>query len=274
MEENVAMTFVRVSKLLISAAASIVMIGATTAFAVPTPLGIFTFSGTSPTDGRNQNAKASFAANGTTLIIDLWNTGGPNQVGGITSVLNGIAFSFMSPITSITPTMGSAPDGKVDCTGTSCVFDNTAASDTSSTPFGWKDQHSGGSPFTTEVFAPQGFKPQGIVNANITHTDGIPNAQHNPYLVSDSNGTINPVEFQLTIGGISTVPALDPNSVKFYFGTVPDIQNGTLCSDCTPSPTQVVPEPSTWIMLVTGTLCLIGYGWSRRRPFQNEEASI
>jgi hypothetical protein len=267
------MTSVGKSKLLILAAAMTLMVSINAAFAVPVPLGTFTFSGTSPGDGRDQNAKASFTANGTTLIIDLWNTGGANQVGGISSVLDGIAFSFVSSITSITPTTGSAPDGMVNCTGVSCVFDNTPASETNSTPFGWKDQHSGGSPFTTEVFAPQGFKPKGIVNANLTHTDGIPNAQHNPYLVSDSNGTTNPVEFQLTVGGVNTVPALDIHSVKFYFGTGPDVQPGTCIRDCEPT-TQVVPEPSTWLMLVTGTLCLLGYGWSRGRAPQEADTSL
>jgi hypothetical protein len=67
----------------------------------------------------------------------------------------------------------------------------------------------------------------------------------------------------------------DISDVSFQYGTALTEPNvpGTCLRDCGPG-THVVPEPSTWIMLVTGTLCLLGYGWSRRQAQQEAETSI
>jgi hypothetical protein len=65
-------------------------------------------------------------------------------------------------------------------------------------------------------------------------------------------------------------PSTAVSNVSFQYGTALTEPNIPGCRDCT----HVVPEPSTWIMLVTGTLCLLGYGWSRRQAHQDAGTSI
>jgi hypothetical protein len=91
------------------------------------------------------------------------------------------------------------------------------------------------------------FKPYGIVNTDLQDTDGIPNAQHNPFLEGQ-------VTFDFAITNPSHI-AIDVTSANLYFGTVPDIQTGVA----------TVPEVSTWAMMVAG-LGLVGLHVRRRKP--------
>jgi len=84
----------------------------------------------------------------------------------------------------------------------------------------------------------------------------------------------NSVAYTLTANAPFSLSELG-STVVFQYGTSttePPL-TGSCLRDCTPPP-QVVPEPSTWIMLVTGTLGLLGYGWSRRQTHQDAETSI
>jgi hypothetical protein len=209
---------------------------------------IFTASGTAG-DGRPENGKATINfASLTSMTITLENTAGVGQLGGISSVLDGFALTFPSAPTGITltgVTVGGLPLG-YDCTSTACV-----AVAPGSSPFGWGVMTSGtfngvaASLATPLLAAGNGsYKPLGIVNNNITHTDGIPNTQHNNYL----NG---PVTFSFTVSGLTQIPNV--TAAKFYFGTVPDSVTGTL-----------VPEPATLAMLSGGLVGLATFG--RRYP--------
>ena len=65
------------------------------------------------------------------------------------------------------------------------------------------------------------------------------------------------------------------SNVSFQYGTALTEPNIPGCTNCTPlPPTTQTPEPSTWLLLVTGTVCLLGYGWSRRRAPQAHGSSL
>lgn len=196
----------------------------------------FTASGTAG-DGSPMNAQADFAFNGsfTSLSVTLTNTAGAGQMQHIASVFDGIAFS-LSGVSMSALSLGSLsdPNGTVDCTS-GCVFSATPVDLATS---GWTYDSS-----TGLLAAGSGsFKPYGIVNDNIVAFDGIPNAQHNPYLMG-------PVTFDFPITNPNQI-LLNVASASFYFGTAPDVL--------------VVPEPETYAMILAG-LGLLGFVARRRR---------
>lgn len=224
-------------------AAVAVVFWASSAFAVPFT---FTFSGTSPTDGRAQNASAVFTTTSNSLTIVLTNTGGAGQIGGITSVLDGIAFTFSSDPTSIALTGASSAHGTITCTSSGCGAPTGSTTD-NTTFFGWTVGNTLSNPLLAAGAG--SYKPDGIVNGNVTNTDGIKNAEHNPFLDG-------PVTFNLSLGGLTGAPSI--TGVDFYFGTGPDIQTGTNSNLQGPS---TVPEPGSVVLLATGMLLL---AWALR----------
>jgi hypothetical protein len=217
----------------------LIVLSTSPVFALPI---VFTASGTAASDGRPENAKATINfLSLTKMTITLENTAGPGQLGGISSVLDGFTFTFSTSPSTITlenaVTIGGSPQ-KLDCSSGTCV--STSAGSGS---YGWTVTGALASPLLAAGNA--SYKPYGIVNSNIQTTDGIPNAQHNPYL----NG---PVTFTLDLTGLTTIP--DITSASFYFGTVPDIQTGEKQT--------LVPEPATMILLGLG---LLGVGIAVRK---------
>jgi hypothetical protein len=199
---------------------------------------VFEAHGTA-SDGRPDNGQAVFSFTGPdSLSIILENTAGPSQLSGISSVLDGIQFHFSSSPSKFTLT-GANASGKVTVTSGVPVFSDPGISQNGSSPFGWTIQSINSN--TWLLSAGNGsFKPYGIVNSNITGKDGLPNNQHNPYLDG-------PVTFSLKIEGLSAIPQVD--FTKFYFGTRPDIQNGSACP---------VPIPPSLFLLAPGLLGLVG----------------
>ncbi len=186
---------------------------------------VFSGSGVSGIDGRPQNGKATFSfvdmGGGTfALTITLENTAGPGQLGGISSVLYGLVFSLSGGGT-LNLTGASAPGG-IDCSSGTCM---SVAAPTITWTYG-----------SGLLLAP--LPHQGIANNNVVTTDGIPNAQHNPYL----NGPVT-FTFLLTGGPTNGDPIV--SDVFFRFGT----GDGELV----PS---TVPEPTTLLLLGTGLLGL------------------
>ncbi len=204
----------------------------------------FTASGTAG-DGRPENGQVSFSFNGTytDLLVTLTNTAGVGQLGGISSVLDGVKFTLSGvSLTALTLNTGFTaatfdPNGTVNCTSAPCV---TSATPVSVTTSGWGYATSG------LLSAGNGsFKPYGIVNSNLVRTDGIPNGQHNPYLEG-------PVTFDFSISNASHT-AINVTSASLYFGTAPDIQ--------TAAP---IPEADTYAMMLAG-LGLVGFAVARRK---------
>jgi hypothetical protein len=201
---------------------------------------IFEASGTAA-DGRPDNGRATFTISATSIRIVLENTAGVGQLGGISSVLDGISFVLTggSPVNLALSSVASAA-GALDCTAGNALCTPIALP---ASPFEWLFNAS------TFLLAPNGLKPYGIVNSNITgNTDGVRNAQHNPYL-------LGPVTFTINFSGVAPT---DVSAATFLFGTVPDRQTG----DRVPGP--VVPEPAS--LLLVGTGLLAGFRrWRRRR---------
>ena len=71
----------------------------------------FTASGTAASDGRPENGTATFNFLSTTqLEITLNNTAGPGQLGGISSIFDGLGFTLSPNTGSLSLTGGSAAE--------------------------------------------------------------------------------------------------------------------------------------------------------------------
>jgi hypothetical protein len=202
----------------------------------------------------NQNALVAFDVTGNVFSVGIVNTGGPGQVGEIAAMISGVEFTFTGGGVLDASSLTGTAAGAVDCTpGNATCTSVTPSPNSSGEPFdppptpssgtqdrGWTYVDPTGAPGLGLYAGNGSYKPNSIANLNITgDTDGVSNAQHNPYL-------IGPVIFSMIFtGDITSV-----TGATVYFGTTPDAQEGTPCSDCpTPFP-QGVPEPAT--LLLTG----------------------
>jgi len=222
-------------------AALLTMVYASSASAI-----LFTFTGTT---GDPKHGTALFTVNSSTsLTMVVTNTAGPGQLGVIGSVLDGIAFTFSAAPTSLTLTSVTAANGVVNlCSGPQCPPPALLGP-----LYGWAV---GGSLSTPQVFAGGGsWHPGGIINDNVTPTDGITNAQHNPYLDG-------PVTFQFTVAGWAGLPTLPTiTTATGYFGTA-----GVNVVGTSTDTSVVIPEPTTLLLLGSG---LFGLPLLRRRRGQ------
>jgi len=195
----------------------------------------FSGSGVSGIDGRPQNAMATFSfvdmGGGTfALTVTLENTAGPGQLGGVSSVLYGLEFSLSGGGTlGLT---GATAAGAVDCSSGTCM---SVAVPTITWTYG-----------ADGLLAP--LPHQGIANNNIVTTDGIPNAQHNPYL-------IGPVTFTFLLTGGPTNGDPVVSEVLFRFGT----------GDGEAVPPSQTPEPASSMLVFLGLAGLGGFARLRRK---------
>lgn len=222
----------------------------------------FTASGNSVADGRDQDGTAKFVLNTTnkTIAVTLTNTG---LVDGVSATLVGVVWSFHTGNTPGTLGLTSAiAAGAVNCTGGAdgpCPSTALPAS-----PYLWGLNAASG-PGSVVVTTPNLFagngsgKPYAIVNGNTDgDSDGLRNAQHNPYL-------LGPVVFNLTYTG--NVTSID--SATLYFGTAGEHQTGRGgCTDCTINTTGgQVPEPTSVVLL--GSLLIGITGICRKKLHRN-----
>ncbi len=227
-----------------------------------------TYSGSSG----SLSASALFNLSGSTLNVTLTNTSS-SDVLVPTNVLTGLFFNTTHTLTPVSASLNS-----------SSVFYGAFVNNVGE---GWQyksgvsaqGKNSGLSAAGLGIFGPSGnfFSPginlnglnYGILSAgDNTGTGNTGVTGHGPLIK-------NSVAYTLTADTLFSLSELG-STVVFQYGTSitePTVL-GTCIHDCTPPPPQVVPEPSTWIMLMTGTLCLLGYGWSRRHAHQDAETSI
>jgi PEP-CTERM motif len=237
-----------------------------------------TYSGSSG----NLSASASFNLSGSTLNIILTNTSS-SDVLVPADVLTGLFFHTTNLLTPVSASLNG-----------SSVFYGSIVTNVGE---GWQyksgvsaqGKNSGISAAGLSIFGPSGnFFSPGLHLNGLNY--GILSASDN---TGTGNGGItghgplikNSVAYTLTANTPFSLSELG-STVVFQYGTSttePHFTGSCLhdctppppppCTDCTPPP-HVVPEPSTWIMLVTGTLGLLGYGWSRRHAHQDAETSI
>ena len=233
------------------------LVGAPTASAT---LMEFHFTADGVTDSASQQATAVFTFDPDKLgsfTITLTDTVTPTAK--IASELDGFEFAFSQAQTPSSLSLTSvSPASVVDCSqGAPCLD----VSPTTSSPYGWGTTLTGADAALGAGFTGGGFSyhPYAIVNSIYEApggNGGVSNPQHNPLLVG-------PVTFTFNVGGLDGVP--DISSVMFLFGTVPDSQPGTPCTngDCTDltDVTDVtditdvtVPEPQTLALLGLGLL--------------------
>jgi hypothetical protein len=238
------------------------LVGAPTASAT---LMEFHFTADGVTDTVSQQATAVFKFDTDNLgsfTITLTDTVTPTAK--IASELDGFEFAFSQAPSSLSLASVS-PTSVVDCSQSASPCPDVSS--TTSSPYGWGTTLTGadaalGAGFTGDGF---GYHPYAIVNSNYEApggNGGVSNSQHNPLLVG-------PVTFTFNVSGLTGVP--DISSVMFLFGTVPDSQPGTPCTngDCTDltdltdvtDVTDVtditdvtVPEPQTLALLGLGLL--------------------
>jgi hypothetical protein len=197
----------------------------------------FSVSGTA-LDGREQSATATFSFGGTFESLSLTLTNTAASVGGISQVFDGLAMVLTgTALSALSLTSLADPNGTWNCDSTGCTASATPVSLLTS---GW--QFNSG---TGLLAAGNGtWKPYGIVNDSVVNTDGIKNAQHNPYLDG-------PVTFNFAIANANH-NALGVTGATFYFGTAGE------------HITTAIPEPETYAMLLAG-LGLMGFVARRRQ---------
>ena len=210
---------------------------------------LFTTSGT--TSGGSVSGTANFEITGANAFeITIANT--TTSVGDIAQVLDGLGFTLTGG-SGVTFT-GVTAAGFENCTSGSCVSDSVFHDYTHvppnpsptaiGSPYKWGFTASG-------LFAGGGsFKPGGIVNDSITGADGLPNHQHNDFL-------LGPVEFDF-----SFITAPQVSDVTFYWGTQPETTSSTGGGCSNPCALQQAPEPGSLALL---GLALSGLAWTRRR---------
>jgi hypothetical protein len=202
----------------------------------------------------NLSASASFDLSGSTLNVILTNTSS-SDVLVPTNVLTGVFFNTTNPLTPISASLNG-----------SSVFYGSLVNNVGE---GWQykagvsaqGKNSGISAAGLSIFGPSGnFFSPGLTLNGLNY--GILSAGDN---TGTGNGGItghgplikNSVAYTLTAPTPFSLSELG-STVVFQYGTATTEPNftGACLHDCTPSPPQVVPEPSTWIMLMTGTLGL------------------
>src|SRR5579862_8807394 len=168
----------------------------------------FTTSGT--TTGGSVSGTADFDVGTSTMTLVLTNT--TSTVDAIARVLDGFNFTATGgsglALTSVSAT------GFEDCTGTSCTsvgtFHDYHNNVDLTSPYGWTYS-------APLLSAGSGsYKPAGIVNTSVTVADGIPNTQHNDYLMG-------PVTFTFSF---TTAPT-NISAVTFLWGTTPESTTGS-----------------------------------------------
>jgi hypothetical protein len=174
---------------------------------------IYTTSGT--TSGGSVAGSADFTIGASTLTLVITNS--TSSVGDIAQVLDGLSFTTVGgsglSLSSVSAT------GFVDCfAGPTCAssatfreyIGNGSTWNTLSSPYGWGYS----SPLLSAGAG--SYKPAGIVNSSVFVNAGIPNQQHNDYL-------LGPVTFDFSF---TTAPT-NISAATFYWGTGPETTTGT-----------------------------------------------
>ena len=227
----------------------------------------FTTSGTSGGNAVSGSADFSIISPGVLQIVITNTTGSAvNPLNQISEVLDGLAFTLTGG-SGFTLTNVSAAGGFEDCTGVNCVgvgtftdYTNQAKNDpgcggksapaTCTSPYTW-GLNSG------VLAAGNGsLAPGGIVNGTITSFDGIPNSEHNDYLVGPATFTIG---YSGTLTGVS--------GVTFEWGTTPATTAGTQNGGTGTLFGSPVPEPGSILLL--GSAVMIAASRFRRKIGRN-----